>query len=86
MSNAYPNSDFTGTDITDAFASSVPDAPKNCHFQIADTVKGLPFEDNTFDYVFQRFQAACFRAHEWPIVIRELIRVVKPGGWIELGR
>lgn len=85
MARLYPNSDFTGTDISNTFISSILNAPTNCNFQIADTTK-LPFENNTFDYVFQRFQASCFRVDEWPNALRELIRVTKPGGWVELGR
>lgn len=84
MAMAYPASSFFGTDIADVFA--FPNAPANCTFQVADTLKGLPFPDNTFDFVFQRFHELCFRKKEWPIVLEELKRVTKPGGWIELSK
>lgn len=85
MAKAYPNSTFYGTDLVDVFLSSATITPDNCSFQLADTLKGLPFEDGSIDFVFQRFQTLCFRINEWPRVVTELSRLVKPGGWIELG-
>ncbi|KAJ3285771.1 hypothetical protein HDU79_007083 [Rhizoclosmatium sp. JEL0117] len=52
--------------------------------QVADVVKGLPYEDNTFDYVHQRILISGIKVDEWPGVVAELVRVTKPGGWIEL--
>ncbi|KAJ3081218.1 hypothetical protein HK100_009929, partial [Physocladia obscura] len=45
---------------------------------------GLPYEDNTFDFVHQRYLVAGLQKTQFPAVIRELMRVTKPGGWIEL--
>lgn len=85
MAREYPNSNFVGADLLDVFKVSAEIAPPNVQFQIANTLE-LPFEDNSFDYVFQRLQTACFRVNEWPIAIKELVRVTKPGGWVELGK
>lgn len=85
MAREYPKSNFVGTDLLDLFESTISHAPPNVRFLIANTLS-LPFEDNTFDYVFQRLQTICFRENEWPIVIKELVRVTKPGGWVELGK
>ncbi|RUP44970.1 S-adenosyl-L-methionine-dependent methyltransferase [Jimgerdemannia flammicorona] len=84
MAKLYPASHFTGTDIVNVFEETIPKAPVNCNYEVANTLKGLPFQDGSFDYVFQRFQTGCFRKTEWPLVIAELIRVTKPGGWLEL--
>jgi ubiquinone/menaquinone biosynthesis C-methylase UbiE len=47
----------------------------------------LPFPDNTFDYVVQRNALYNYTKEEWDnIVIPEMIRVLKPGGWIEFGK
>ncbi|RUS26987.1 S-adenosyl-L-methionine-dependent methyltransferase [Jimgerdemannia flammicorona] len=87
MAHTYPASDFTATDMIDIFAhgmENLASAPPNCHFQIADTTKRLPFPDEAFDYVFQRLAFSSFRENQWPKVISELIRVTKQGGWLEL--
>jgi len=83
LAKKFPNSTFTGTDVTNVFMASESRTPSNCSFLEANTLKGLPFDDNTFDFVFQRFSTTCFKQNEWPIVLRELMRVAKPGGYIE---
>ncbi|RUS18542.1 hypothetical protein BC937DRAFT_88640 [Endogone sp. FLAS-F59071] len=82
MAKEFPASFFFGTDITNAFDEA--EVLPNCAFMTADTTKGLPFEDETFDYVFQRFQCLCFTEEAWGKVIPELMRVLKPGGYLEL--
>ncbi|HEY4385440.1 MAG TPA: class I SAM-dependent methyltransferase, partial [Ktedonobacteraceae bacterium] len=49
-----------------------------------DVLNGLPFPDRQFDYVHQRLLVAALPATHWPTVIHELVRVTRPGGWIEL--
>ncbi|KAJ3089315.1 hypothetical protein HK100_007801, partial [Physocladia obscura] len=44
----------------------------------------LPYEDNTFDFVHERLLVLGIPREKFPDVIKELIRVTKPGGWIEL--
>ncbi|RUS25224.1 S-adenosyl-L-methionine-dependent methyltransferase [Jimgerdemannia flammicorona] len=82
MAQDYPASQFTGTDKAPVFPRNPP--LPNCRYIQADTLKGLPFADNTFDYVFQRFLFLAFTQSDWAVVMYELIRVTKPGGWIEL--
>ncbi|RUS19808.1 S-adenosyl-L-methionine-dependent methyltransferase [Endogone sp. FLAS-F59071] len=83
MARDFPNSTFVGTDIVSKFTTS---HPPNCRFVVANTLEGLPFEDNYFHYVFQRKMAVAFSIEDWAKAIRELIRVTKPGGYIELGK
>ncbi|KAG2183058.1 hypothetical protein INT44_006039 [Umbelopsis vinacea] len=60
------------------------DLPINCQYKPVDTTEGLPFPDNSFDYVVQRNALYNYTRKEWDeIVIPEMIRVLKPGGWIE---
>jgi SAM-dependent methyltransferase len=47
----------------------------------ADTFR-LPFRDNTFDIVFHQGLLEHFRAVEAERMIREQLRIVKPGGYI----
>ncbi|RUS17424.1 S-adenosyl-L-methionine-dependent methyltransferase [Endogone sp. FLAS-F59071] len=84
LATEFPNSIFIGTDITNVFLATAAKSPPNLKFLEADTLAGLPFEDNTFDYVFQRLQVGSFSMNAWPGVLRELLRVAKPGSYIEL--
>ncbi|RUP48322.1 S-adenosyl-L-methionine-dependent methyltransferase [Jimgerdemannia flammicorona] len=84
MASNYAASKFTGCDMFDASSTPATGKLENVQFCVADTLKGLPFPNGSFDYVFQRLQARTFRVAEWPAVIEELIRVTKPGGWIEV--
>ncbi|KAI8364358.1 uncharacterized protein BYT42DRAFT_506332 [Radiomyces spectabilis] len=45
---------------------------------------GLPFEDNTFDFVQQNLSAIVYTRSDWSRMLAELIRVTKPGGYIQL--
>lgn len=82
MAADYPNSTFIGLDAADVFPKE--DLPPNCSFMMADVLNGLPFEDETFAFVFQRFLVYAFTPKDWETDIKELIRVTKPGGWVEL--
>ncbi|CAG8666510.1 24601_t:CDS:2 [Cetraspora pellucida] len=73
---------FIGIDISPMFPTGIK--PSNLTFHTANVLKGLPFPDNHFDFVYMRFLIIAFTEEEWNTVIDELIRVVKPGGWIEL--
>jgi SAM-dependent methyltransferase len=46
--------------------------------------KGLPFADNSFDFVHQRLPFTALPLTAWPAVVRDLARVTAPGGWLEL--
>ncbi|RUS19361.1 hypothetical protein BC937DRAFT_87612 [Endogone sp. FLAS-F59071] len=52
MACDYSNSHFTGHDIDEVFPGPEAELPTNCMFLKADTLN-LPFEDGTFDFVFQ---------------------------------
>ncbi|KAJ1551614.1 hypothetical protein HK405_014187, partial [Cladochytrium tenue] len=40
--------------------------------------------DNTFDFVYQRLLFLAIPRDKWPAVIKELARVTKPGGYIQV--
>ncbi|CAG8549833.1 7847_t:CDS:2 [Funneliformis mosseae] len=83
MASEYPESKFMGIDISDVFPTEC--MPRNADFQTADILESLPFNDNTYDFVFMRFLITAIPEDKWTSqVIPELIRVTKPGGWIEL--
>ncbi|RUS25459.1 S-adenosyl-L-methionine-dependent methyltransferase, partial [Jimgerdemannia flammicorona] len=73
---------FVGVDISELFPMSIK--PTNCTFHTADVNDGLPFANNSFDFVYMRYLITSLTAEEWAKAILELIRVLKPGGYIEL--
>ncbi|KAG1523060.1 hypothetical protein G6F51_014556 [Rhizopus arrhizus] len=53
-------------------------------FDIGNVVQGLSYADNTFDFVDIRFLVLALREDQWPMTIKELARVTKPGGMIQM--
>ncbi|ORX78001.1 S-adenosyl-L-methionine-dependent methyltransferase, partial [Basidiobolus meristosporus CBS 931.73] len=82
MSLLFPDTMFDGIDVNGGIDPE-NDFP-NFTFTQGDILKGLPYKDNTFDFVYQRLLVAGMPATAWPKLCAELIRVVKPGGWIEI--
>jgi len=81
--NDYPRSEFVGIDIATSFPTQIK--PRNTTFHQGNILNGLPFEDETFDFVHMRLMVGAFSEREWiTIVIPEIIRVTRCGGWIEL--
>ncbi|CAG8463472.1 8740_t:CDS:2 [Paraglomus occultum] len=82
MALEYPTSVFVGIDIVPLFPE---DYPPNMTFLRCNILNGLPFPDNTFDFVRQAFVIVCIDWQSWKEkVVKELIRVTKPGGYIEI--
>ncbi|RUP51416.1 S-adenosyl-L-methionine-dependent methyltransferase [Jimgerdemannia flammicorona] len=84
MARSYPLSMFVGTDITDVVFPDPDIIPPNCAFLKANTVTKLPFGDSSFDFVHQRLMVLGFTPGDWTTAMREVARVTKPGGWVEL--
>ncbi|KAJ3123609.1 hypothetical protein HK100_011545, partial [Physocladia obscura] len=91
VSKVYTSAEFYGVEHRQQqqdLAESVIEKAKKLFptavFTVGNVVTGLPFEDNTFDVVHQRFLCLGLPTHDFPVAIRELMRITKPGGWIEL--
>ncbi|RCH92658.1 hypothetical protein CU097_012808 [Rhizopus azygosporus] len=82
MSLDYPNCTYHACDIVDITNKRL--RMKNFTFKKGDVLKGLPYEDNTFDFVHMRLLTGSLCVDQWPIAIKELIRVTRPGGIIQL--
>ncbi|CAG8769312.1 1086_t:CDS:2, partial [Gigaspora rosea] len=78
----YPLVEIVGLDISPVQPTQIK--PKNFNFVKANVMEGLPFEDNTFDFVFQRYMFTGCIKKKWPYLINEIVRVLKPGGFLEL--
>jgi SAM-dependent methyltransferase len=58
--------------------------PANYRFVRGNVLHGLPFTSDRFDFVHQRFLASGVPVRAWAATIEEVVRVTRPGGWIEL--
>ncbi len=52
--------------------------------KIVDIEKGLPFEDNYFDYIYSNHCLEHIRPDKWKFVLNEISRVAKNGCILEL--
>lgn len=58
--------------------------PSNVLFQRADVTSGLPYMSRSFDYIHQRLVVGGIKVKDWPVMLEEYHRVLRPGGWVEL--
>ncbi|KAF7303054.1 S-adenosyl-L-methionine-dependent methyltransferase [Mycena kentingensis (nom. inval.)] len=73
---------LVGIDIERRLFPNPP--PPNAAF-LVHSILSLPAEwDNTFALVNQRFLIIALTRAEWPVALKELYRVVRPGGWVQL--
>jgi SAM-dependent methyltransferase len=82
MANEFPESEVVGCDILDLTGDEP--MPANCRWYEGNVIQGLPFEDNSFDFVHQRHLGLNIPTKHWKKVLRELYRVCSPGGTINL--
>ncbi|CAG8554645.1 158_t:CDS:2 [Funneliformis mosseae] len=81
MAFDYPDTHFTGIDISPMYPKEIK--PNNVVFEEADINQGLPFADNTFDFVVMRNMVNALSDDDWQKALKELERVCKPGGFVE---
>ncbi|GES97732.1 S-adenosyl-L-methionine-dependent methyltransferase [Rhizophagus clarus] len=81
LANKYEKSFFYGLDNNPIYPTEIK--PGNLNFLKADIFDGLPFPDNEFDFVHQDSMLFMIKADQWNFIISEMIRVTKPGGYIE---
>ncbi|KAI9257940.1 S-adenosyl-L-methionine-dependent methyltransferase [Phascolomyces articulosus] len=83
MATEFPRSTFIGIDRASNYPRDIK--PKNCLFRTCNLQQlPLPFPDNSVDFIFQRDLNWDLQAHQWSPLVREYLRILKPGGWIEL--
>jgi ubiquinone/menaquinone biosynthesis C-methylase UbiE len=88
MAAEFPRARVVGMDLVlpDSAASlghGLARQPDNVAWVEGDFLQGLPFADASFDFVYLRFLLFAVPARSWPALLEELIRVTRPGGWIE---
>jgi len=86
MAVQFPQARVVGLDIVPPRADaerSTDLRPPNYHFVQGNVLEGLRFADASFDYVHMRLMVLALPAEQWPFVVGELVRVTRPGGWVE---
>nr|XP_019014476.1 uncharacterized protein I206_00558 [Kwoniella pini CBS 10737]OCF53257.1 hypothetical protein I206_00558 [Kwoniella pini CBS 10737] len=76
MANEFPHVEWIGTDLAPVQRDT--ELPDNLHFVQNDVTQGLPFPDNSFDFVHSRLLVMGIR--NWKEIIDEVLRVLKPNG------
>ena len=91
MAALFPLANVVGLDVVpppaDENASlghGLDRRPDNYIYIQGNVLDGLPFPDASFDFVHQRLLVAALPEARWPGVVAELLRVTRPGGWVEL--
>jgi hypothetical protein len=76
----FPEALVIGLDLE----ASKPGAPANYVGLRANVLEGLPVGDGRLDFVHQRLMFTGVPVDSWPAVVADLVRTVRPGGWVEL--
>ena len=88
MARLFPNANVIGADIAapnpDAVQPDEAGRPDNFAFIQGNVLEGLPFPDGAFDFTHMRLLLFAIPETRWPDVVRELVRITRPGGWIEM--
>lgn len=83
MAARFPGCQWYGIDKNPLFPDSIH--PPNTHFFHMDILcPPLRYPNGHFDFVHQRFLLDWIPTECWPAVLTEIVRLTKPGGWIEL--
>ncbi|MBX5452249.1 MAG: methyltransferase domain-containing protein [Thermogemmatispora sp.] len=85
----YPWAQVTGIDISEtliqyARAQAQVQGLSNARFEVMDLLEPLPLPSNTFDLVNARDLTGLLTPSTWPRVLREALRVCRPGGLLRL--
>ena len=86
---AYPDAELIGVDISKtmieyARAFARVQHLDNALFLVMDVLKPLDFEDDSFDMVNARFLTGFMSPGDWPVLLQECRRILRPGGILRL--
>ncbi|KAJ1563822.1 hypothetical protein HK096_010841, partial [Nowakowskiella sp. JEL0078] len=82
FATAYPLCEVHAVDMAKTLFNGAETLP-NIFFAEGNLLDGLPFPDNHFDAVFQRYLMLGIPKDKWDFTISELLRITKPGGFVE---
>ncbi|KAJ5363655.1 uncharacterized protein N7496_009368, partial [Penicillium cataractarum] len=82
VAEQHPSCEVIGVDI--APHMSPDDVPNNLWLQVDDLNRRFTFPANHFDLVHSRLLATGIHRSRWPSYIRDIVRVLRPGGWVQM--
>ena len=91
MAQEYPQAEVWGIDINmeplkeaQRRLTRSGQYPRNFTFQEANAFDRFPFEEGRFDFTHARLMSTWLPSAQYPHVIAEMVRVTRPGGFLEL--
>ncbi|HEU0028409.1 MAG TPA: class I SAM-dependent methyltransferase [Ktedonobacterales bacterium] len=93
VARQYPQATVIGFDINhqqleaslaEGAQSGADYLPENCTFLVGNALEPFNFPDGAFDFVMARATSSFIPVSQWSVVIAQMARVCRPGGWIEL--
>ncbi|KAL2267536.1 hypothetical protein VTJ83DRAFT_4813 [Remersonia thermophila] len=82
VAEQYPECEVIGIDI---YPYPMPEVlPPNVDFQLDDLNRPSTFESNYFDLVHSRMMAGGIHANRWMNYLRDIYRILRPGGWCQM--
>lgn len=78
FADQHPSAEVIGTDLSPIQPIWIP---PNCKFEIDDAQDEWVFRKNSFDFIHIRSLFGCIA--DWPKLYREVLKHLKPGGYIE---
>lgn len=84
LAPAHPQAECHGFDLSDKMFPAQDGLPPNVKLHTADIKK--PFDDawlGYFDAVHIRLIQAAMRVEEWGPLVRNVVTLLKPGGWVQ---
>jgi ubiquinone/menaquinone biosynthesis C-methylase UbiE len=89
LAKAYPAMHVSGVDkrvemVEIARRDAAAIRVANVSFSAGDIQEQLPFADASFDFVHVQMEREGVGLKEMPYALRELLRVLRPGGWVNL--
>jgi ubiquinone/menaquinone biosynthesis C-methylase UbiE len=89
LARRFPQANVIGFDInwdqlTASLAEGIEPLPENCTFLLGNALETFAFSAGSFDFSIARACSSFIPVAQWPQVIREMMRVTRRGGWIEI--
>jgi len=91
MAQLFPQANVIGLDVKPPAVDEKAERnremdvrPPNYRFVAGNLLEGLPFADASFDFVHMRLLFTAIPHDRWQAAVNELVRVTRPGGWVEL--
>lgn len=87
VSQRYPEAQVWGVDSNQRMVDLAVENAAHCssgalHFRPGDYRHPLPFARETFDVIHLQNGTGFFPFHHWPALMADVVRVLKPGGWL----